>query len=132
PNFALHFRQPNIVSRLLSVITSFFTNQIQIIYPTDPTAEIDPDAFPFNSKRFIPVFSDLRHLSQNKPVQELLAHKREFVQLSSKTCQLFMFSNPNKRAATNHVEYQADAWIPVFNVILSLSLVNKVYGDAFS
>jgi E3 ubiquitin-protein ligase UBR1 len=136
PSIALHIvRQHNIINRLLSIITSFFTNQIQgkrIIYPTDPTAEIDVDAFPFKSKRFMPVFSDLRYLSHNEPVQELLAHNREFVQLFSKTCQLFMCINPNKRAVTSHVEYETDAWISVFNVTLSLSRVIKVYGDAFS
>lgn len=80
----------------------------------------------------MPVFSDLRYLSHNEPVQELLAHNREFVQLFSKTCQLFMCINPNKRAVTSHVEYETDAWISVFNVTLSLSRVIKVYGDAFS
>lgn len=136
PSIALHIvRQHDIINRLLSIITSFFTNQIQgkrITYPTDPTAEIDVDAFPFKSKRFMPVFSDLRYLSHNEPVQELLAHNREFVQLFSKTCQLFMCINPNKRAVTSHVEYETDAWISVFNVTLSLSRVIKVYGDAFS
>jgi E3 ubiquitin-protein ligase UBR1 len=43
-----------------------------------------------------------------------------------------MCINPNKRAATSHVEYETDAWISVFNVTLSLSRVIKVYGTAFS
>jgi len=136
PSIALHIvRQHNIINRLLSIIDSFFTNQIQgkrIIYPTDPTAKVDVDAFPFKSKRFVFVFSDIRDLSHNEPVQELLAHNREFVQLFSKTCQLFMCINPNRRVAVSHVEYETDAWMSVFNVTLSLSWVINAYGDAFS
>lgn len=136
PSVALYIvRQHNIVSRLLSIITSFFTNQIQnkrIIHPPSPGVEIDVDTFPFKSKRFMPVFSDLRYLCHNEPVQQLIAHNREYIAHFSKTCQIFMCVNPNKRASASHVEYEADAWISVFNVTLSLSRVIKVYGEAFA
>ncbi|KAG1760871.1 hypothetical protein EDD22DRAFT_988082 [Suillus occidentalis] len=33
---------------------------------------------------------------------------------------------------SSHAEYEADAWISVFNVALSLSRVIKVYGEAFA
>ncbi|KAH9947349.1 hypothetical protein B0H21DRAFT_339112 [Amylocystis lapponica] len=136
PSVALYIvRQHNLVSRLLSVITAFFTNQIQdkrIIFPPNSNAEIDVDTFPFKSKRFMPVFSDLRYLCHNEPVQQLIAHNREFLTQFSKTCQIFMCVNPNKRAAPSHVEYETDAWISVFNVTLSLSRVIKVYGEAYS
>ncbi|KAF9259157.1 hypothetical protein L218DRAFT_981591 [Marasmius fiardii PR-910] len=90
------------------------------------------DTFPFKSKRFMPVFSDLRYLCNNEPVQHLIAHNAEYIIQFSKTCQLFMCVNPNKRAVTNHVEFETDAWISVFNVTLSLSRVIKVYGSAFA
>ncbi|OSX68023.1 hypothetical protein POSPLADRAFT_1129207 [Postia placenta MAD-698-R-SB12] len=136
PSVALYIvRQHNIVSRLLSIITAFFTNQIQekrIVYPPDSDASIDVDSYPFKSKRFMPVFSDLRYLCHNESVQQLIAHNREYIVQFSKTCQIFMCVNPNKRAASSHVEYETDAWISVFNVTLSLSRVIKVYGEAFS
>ncbi|KAI0719055.1 hypothetical protein C8T65DRAFT_604021 [Cerioporus squamosus] len=136
PSVALYIvRHHNIVSRLLAIIAAFFTNQIQdkrITYPPNPDAEIDVDTFPFKSKRFMPVFSDLRYLCHNEPVQQLIAHNREFITQFAKTCQIFMCINPNKRAASSHVEYETDAWISVFNVTLSLSRVIKVYGEAYS
>ena len=136
PSVALYIvRHHNIVSRLLAIIAAFFTNQIQdkrIIYPPNPDAEIDVDTFPFKSKRFMPVFSDLRYLCHNEPVQQLIAHNHEFIAQFAKTCQIFMCINPNKRAASSHVEYETDAWISVFNVTLSLSRVIKVYGEAYS
>jgi E3 ubiquitin-protein ligase UBR1 len=92
---------------------------------------VDVDAFPFKSKRFMPVFSDLRYLCHNEPVQEMIAQNREFMSQFVKTCRLFMCINPNKRAARSHVEYETDAWISVFNVTLSLSRVIKVYGEAY-
>jgi E3 ubiquitin-protein ligase UBR1 len=75
--------------------------------------------------------SDLRYLCHNESVQKLVAHNHDFIAEFAKVCQLFMCINPNKRAATSHVEYQPDAWICVFNVTLSLSRVVKVYGEAF-
>lgn len=136
PSVALHIvRNHKLVSRLLAIISSFFTNQIvdkHIVYPPPSTALLDVDSFPFKSKRFMPVFSDLRYLCHTEPVQYLIAHNREFIVQFAKTCQLFMCVNPNKRAATSHVEYETDAWISVFNVTLSLSRVIKVYGEAFS
>ncbi|KAI0344027.1 hypothetical protein BDW22DRAFT_1372632 [Trametopsis cervina] len=136
PSVSLYLvRHQNIVSRLLSIITAFFTNQIQdnrIVYPPNPQADVDVDTFPFKSKRFMTIFSDLRNLCHNEPVQQLIAHNREFIVQFARTCQLFMCVNPNKRAASSHVEYETDVWISVFNVTLSLSRVIKVYGEAFS
>jgi E3 ubiquitin-protein ligase UBR1 len=125
----------SLVTRLLGIITAFFTNQISsnhIAYPPLPSASIDVDSFPFKSKRFMPVFSDLRYLCHNAPVQKLIAHRPEFLAQFVKTCQMFMCINPNKRAVANHVEYETELWISVFNVTLSLSLVIKVYAEAFA
>ncbi|KAI5118525.1 hypothetical protein M0805_007693 [Coniferiporia weirii] len=135
PSVAAHIVQDHqIISRLLAIITSFFTNQIRdkrVAYPPDPRAVIDVDTFPFKSKRFMPVFSDLRYIAHNQSVQQLIAHDRSYLEQFASTCKLFMCINPNKRVASNHVEYEADAWISVFNVTLSLSRVIKVYGEAF-
>ncbi|KAI9059537.1 hypothetical protein FKP32DRAFT_1596096 [Trametes sanguinea] len=136
PSVSLYIvRHHNIVSRLLAIISAFFTNQIsdkRITFPPSADAEINVDTFPFKSKRFMPVFSDLRYLCHNEPVQELIAHNPEFIAQFAKTCQIFMCINPNKRAASSHVEYETDAWISVFNVTLSLSRVIKIYGEAFA
>lgn len=136
PSAALHVvRNFDIVTRLLAIITAFFTNQIRdkrITYPPTTSAQIDVESEPFKSKRFMPVFSDLRYLCHNEPVQKLIAHKHEFIVRFADTCKLFMCVNPNKRAATSHVEFETDGWISVFNVALSLSRVIKVYGEAFA
>lgn len=136
PSVALHIvRHHNLVSRLLAIITSFFTNQIKdkhILYQSASPAEVDVDSYPFKSKRFMPVFSDLRYLCHNEPVQQLIAHNHEFLAQFATACQLFMCVNPNKRVVNTHVEYETDAWISVFNVTLSLSRVIKVYGEAYA
>ncbi|EJD04513.1 uncharacterized protein FOMMEDRAFT_107268 [Fomitiporia mediterranea MF3/22] len=136
PSIAAHIVQDHqIISRLLAIITSFFTNQIRnkrVHYPPDSRAEIDVDTFPFKSKRFMPVFSDLRYIAHNQSVQHLIARDLAYIEQFAKTCKLFMCINPNKRAVSTHVEYETDAWISVFNVTLSLSRVIKVYGEAFA
>ncbi|KAG6327509.1 hypothetical protein ID866_11580, partial [Astraeus odoratus] len=139
PSVASHIvLRHDLVTRLLNIIINFFTNHIadkRILSGTTAstdTGELDVESFPFKSKRFMPVFSDLRYLCHNQPVQQLIARNVSFIQKFSKVCQLFMCVHPNKRAATSHVEYETDAWISVFNVTLSLSRVIKVYGEAFT
>ncbi|KAJ7485394.1 hypothetical protein FB451DRAFT_1431358 [Mycena latifolia] len=129
-----------LVGRILGIIVAFFTNQIEdkrIVYaavghPLAMGSQLDVESAPFKSKRFMPVFSDLRYLAHTAPVQALIVRDREFIVQFAKTCALFMCVNPNKRAVTSHVEYETDAWISVFNVTLSLSRVIKVYGEAFA
>jgi E3 ubiquitin-protein ligase UBR1 len=136
PSAALHVVQHyEMISRVLAMISAFFTNQIygkRIRYPPDPSVVIDVETEPFKSKRFMPVFSDLRYLCHNPPVQQLIAHDHRFISEFAKTCQLFMGISPNKRAAHSHVEFETDGWIAVFNVTLSLSRVIKAYGEAFA
>ncbi|KAG9039114.1 hypothetical protein FRB95_012825 [Tulasnella sp. JGI-2019a] len=128
-------RHNNIITRLLAIITSFFTNGIQnkrITFPPDPTRRVDVDSYPFRSKRFMPVFSDLRYLCTNRTIQELIAANHDHITQFIAVCQIFMGINSNKRAASSHVEYETESWISVFNVTLSLSRVVKVYGEAFA
>ncbi|KIO33562.1 hypothetical protein M407DRAFT_231664 [Tulasnella calospora MUT 4182] len=127
-------RHNGIITRLLSIIINFFTNNIQnkrIIPAPDSGRRIDVESYPFKSKRFMPVFSDLRYICTNRTIQELIAHNHDYVVQFIPVCQLFMGINSNKRAATSHVEYETESWISVFNVTLSLSRVVKVYGEAF-
>ena len=156
-------RSHRLIQRLLSIITSFFTNRIadkRIVYPSSGTSSspgvspsgysnapstsaptlpasqstgmIDVESFPFKSKRFMPVFSDLRYLAHTNQVQDLIAHSPIYLGAFAATCKLFIRLNPSKRAVDSHVEYETDAWISVFNVTLSLSRVIKVFGEAFA
>ena len=58
----------------------------------------------------MPVFTDFRYSIPMDPVQALICRDGGHILGFSKTCQLFMCVNPNKRAATNHVEYETNAW----------------------
>ncbi|KAK7453361.1 E3 ubiquitin-protein ligase ubr1 [Stygiomarasmius scandens] len=171
PSVSLHIvRQHKLITRLLSIITAFFTNQIDekrikssssglsglSVGGGATVTIVDVDTFPFKSKRFMPVFSDLRYLCSNPPVQALIAassistlpsrsssssslpyplssssNKDNLLLQFIRTCTLFMCINPNKRASTTHVEFETDSWISVFNVTLSLSRVIKVFGGAY-
>ncbi|KAG8936929.1 hypothetical protein FRC02_010019 [Tulasnella sp. 418] len=127
-------RHNGIISRLLAIITGFFTNYIvnkRIVFPPDMTRRVEIDSYPFRSKRFMPVFSDLRYICTNRTIQEMIANHHDYIAQFITVCQIFMGINPNKRAASTHVEYETESWISVFNVTLSLSRVVKVYGESF-
>ncbi|KAG8871411.1 hypothetical protein FRB97_008711, partial [Tulasnella sp. 331] len=100
--------------------------------PPDSTRRVDIDSYPFRSKRFMPVFSDLRYLCTNRTIQELIAANHDYITQFISICQIFMGIKSNKRAASSHVEYETESWISIFNVMLSLSMVVKVYGEAFA
>ncbi|KAF8525093.1 hypothetical protein BU17DRAFT_41819 [Hysterangium stoloniferum] len=135
PTIAEHVvRYHNLIPRLLAIVTAFATEQItgtRINFPPDPNQIVDPDSKAFKSKRFMPVFTDLRYLCGNHTIQRLVVSNSEYITSFSKVCQMFMGINPNQRAKENHVEYESDTWINVFNVTLSLSRVVKVYGEAY-
>ncbi|KAJ8518930.1 hypothetical protein ONZ45_g4061 [Pleurotus djamor] len=160
PSVALHVTtQHRLIEKLLAIIESFFLGQIRgkkIItafspplasnetLPTLPSTvgPLEVDSAPFRSKRFMPIFSDLRYLAHTPPLQALIAsypaappaHCTQPMLLTFiNTCQMFMCLNPNHRLGADqaHVEYETDAWISVFNVALSLSRVIRVYGEAF-
>lgn len=118
------------------VALSGYSNAPSTSTPTLPSSSlagmIDVESFPFKSKRFMPVFSDLRYLAHTNQVQDLIAHSPIYLAAFASTCRLFMCLNPNKRAVDSHVEYETDAWISVFNVTLSLSRVIKVFGEAYA
>ena len=75
PSVASHIIQHHdLVTHLLDIIINFFTNQIvdkRILSAPEnvpEVTELDVDSFPFKSKRFMPIFSDLRYLCHNEPV----------------------------------------------------------------
>ncbi|EJD33613.1 hypothetical protein AURDEDRAFT_117835, partial [Auricularia subglabra TFB-10046 SS5] len=134
PSIAAHcVLHHQIVPRILETIAAFFTNQIlkkRIVYPPNPNTEVDVDSMPFKNQRFVPIFSDLRSICSSEAVQRAIVRNAAFITQFGRVCQMFMGTNANKRAVANHVEYEPDAWISVFNVTLSLSRVVKVYGEA--
>ncbi|KAG8855791.1 hypothetical protein FRB91_001680 [Serendipita sp. 411] len=136
PSVAAHLvRENGVLKRLLAVIAGFFTNQIsnkRIIDPPDYTHTMDVEAYPFRSKRYMPIFSDIRYICNNNSVQKIISNGTDSTSKFVTVCAMFMGIQPNKRARGNHVEYESDSWINVFNVTLSLSRVVKAFGEAFA
>lgn len=127
-------RDQDIHRRLLLLIAAFFTNQIsdrRIVQPPLDTGPMDIEAYPFRSKRYMPIFSDIRYLCSNSSVQTIICSNSSYMTEFAHVCSLFVGIQPNKRATGSHVEYESDSWINVFNVALSLSRVVKAYGEAY-
>ncbi|GAB1525865.1 E3 ubiquitin-protein ligase ubr1 [Rhizoctonia solani] len=126
----------NLLPRILSLLTAFFTNQIdekriRPLQPGQPIPALDIESFPFRSKRITSVFNDLRYLVSTPPVQLHVATSQEPLIHVLKLCKLFFGANAQRRAASSHVEYETDAWISVFNASLSLVRIVRAVGEAF-
>ncbi|CEL59965.1 E3 ubiquitin-protein ligase UBR1 [Rhizoctonia solani AG-1 IB] len=126
----------NLLPRILSLLTAFFTNQIddkriRPLQPNQPVPALDIESFPFRSKRITSVFNDLRYLVSTPPVQLHVATSQEPLVYVLRLCKLFFGANAQRRAASSHVEYETDAWISVFNASLSLVRIVRAVGEAF-
>ncbi|QRV76966.1 E3 ubiquitin-protein ligase UBR1 [Ceratobasidium sp. AG-Ba] len=129
-----------LLPRILSLLTAFFTNQIdeKRIMPLPPprpgvpVPPLDIESFPFRSKRITSVFNDLRYLISTPPVQSHVATSPEPLIHVLRLCRLFFGANAQRRAASSHVEYETDAWISVFNASLSLVRIVRAVGEAFA
>ncbi|CAE6372048.1 unnamed protein product [Rhizoctonia solani] len=126
----------NLLPRILSLLTAFFTNQIdekriRPLQPGQPVPALDIESFPFRSKRITSVFNDLRYLVSTPPVQLHVATSQEPLIHVLRLCKLFFGANAQRRAASSHVEYETDAWISVFNASLSLVRIVRAVGEAF-
>lgn len=133
PSVASHIvRYHDLVTRLLDIIVNF-TNQINenvssALRQTIPSSQ----SWTWIASRSNPSVSCRSLATSDTYATTNPSNSSSPETLHSFACQLFMCVHPNKRAATNHIEYETDAWISVFNVTLSLSRVIKVYGEAFS
>ncbi|CAE6480929.1 unnamed protein product [Rhizoctonia solani] len=126
----------NLLPRILSLLTAFFTNQIdekriRPLQPGQTVPVLDIESFPFRSKRITSVFNDLRYLVSTPPVQLHVATSQEPLMHVLRLCKLFFGANAQRRAASSHVEYETDAWISVFNASLSLVRIVRAVGEAF-
>ncbi|CAE6498279.1 unnamed protein product [Rhizoctonia solani] len=126
----------NLLPRILSLLTAFFTNQIdekriRPLQPGQAVPALDIESFPFRSKRITSVFNDLRYLVSTPPVQLHVATSQDPLIHVLRLCKLFFGANAQRRAASSHVEYETDAWISVFNASLSLVRIVRAVGEAF-
>ncbi|KAG8733420.1 hypothetical protein FRC11_006379 [Ceratobasidium sp. 423] len=126
----------NLLPRILSLLTAFFTNQIdekriRPLQPGQTVPTLDIESFPFRSKRITSVFNDLRYLVSTPPVQLHVATSQDPLMHVLRLCKLFFGANAQRRAASSHVEYETDAWISVFNASLSLVRIVRAVGEAF-
>jgi E3 ubiquitin-protein ligase UBR1 len=69
---------------------------------------MEVESIPFKSKRFMPIFSDLRYLMQTTPVQLLLAEPSgvSWVQNKRRLTARSQQHSPNLLLSTHHRAYQ--------------------------
>ncbi|KAK4704824.1 hypothetical protein P7C70_g1383, partial [Phenoliferia sp. Uapishka_3] len=125
------------LSRLISILHSFFTEQLQtnrrhLVLPPNPTIRrIDPESPAFKQKRYFQVFSDFNHLISSPQVRKIICGSIELISEFASFLDLFTSMNPNKRAVSTHVEYESDAWVTAFNVTIQLGKLCRTFGEAY-
>ncbi|KZO99806.1 hypothetical protein CALVIDRAFT_595883 [Calocera viscosa TUFC12733] len=133
--------------RILGLLVSFFTNQLSdggkcVLLPPRTNVEPDVNSFPFRSKRFMPLFNDMRALCAASPfgtsdaregesAARVLITDSKLLGAMCDLCDMFSGINPNTRQSQAHVEYETDAWVSVFNVMLCLARLIRAYGEMY-
>ncbi|EJT98871.1 hypothetical protein DACRYDRAFT_69944 [Dacryopinax primogenitus] len=130
--------------RILGLLMSFFTNQLSdggkcVLLPPRLNVEPDVNSFPFRSKRFMPLFNDMRALCAASPIAasgdsaaRVLITDFKLLGAMCDLCDMFSGINPNTRQAQAHVEYETDAWVSVFNVMLCLARLIRAFGEMYA
>lgn len=139
PNIAVHLiTMLNAFPIIICILHSFFTEQIDRtgkhldLPPNLSITRIMPDSSSFKHKRYVYIFSDLRRLLSSSAGRTALGKTTSNFAFFASFANLFTNMNPIIRAATEHVEFEADTWVTAFNMTMHLAKVCRTVGEVYS
>ncbi|KAI5846807.1 hypothetical protein BZA05DRAFT_476137 [Tricharina praecox] len=129
-------KRANFLTTLTAIIYSFLTTrQVGLPSEINPAATLafegGPLTNPLTNRRMYHFFQDMRYLLGSKYVQEQIrSHPRYTLQFLD-LVRLHQGICPNVRAVTEHVEYEAEAWISASLVTKEINKMSRQFSEAF-
>jgi len=137
PVIAAHLLSNSAFPVLVCILYSFFTEQLDTtgkklnLPPDFAVTRISPDSSSFKHKRYAYLFSDMKRLISSPAALAYLCSNPQAFSLFYAFANLFSAMNPITRAATEHVEFEADTWVTAFNMTMHLAKACRAVGEAF-
>ena len=128
-------RRGNFLSTLMAIIYTFLTTR-QVGHPhqVNPTAILAFDGGltnPLTNRRMYHFFHDMRYLLGSDYVKERLRMEPRYNSQFLDLARLHQGICPNVRAVSEHVEYEAEAWISASLVTREMNKLARQFSEAF-
>ncbi|KAJ2469080.1 E3 ubiquitin-protein ligase ubr1, partial [Coemansia sp. RSA 2322] len=114
---------------ILDVLKSFFVQPTPTFLRRCGVILCDTESF--RNRRYFHVFHDMRYLAGTPQVRNWVSSKHCFLATYVGFIGLFQGMNPNKRAALQHVEFEADTWVNAFNVTLQVAKSCRQFAECY-
>ncbi|KDN52254.1 hypothetical protein K437DRAFT_243984 [Tilletiaria anomala UBC 951] len=129
--------QHGFLEKLLLILQAIFTSQqgnepLQLPPSPPPKGQANPNSPLFKQQRCYHIFYDVRYLLSAEGVQQQLVSQLSHLNYFLDFLSLFNAITPDRRAVSQHVEYESDVWIPVFHVSSHLGRAAKLFGESFA
>ncbi|KAJ2745977.1 E3 ubiquitin-protein ligase ubr1 [Coemansia sp. BCRC 34301] len=114
---------------ILDVLKSFFVQPTPLLLQRHGVILCDTESF--RNRRYFHVFHDMRYLAGTPQVRNWVSSKHNFLATYVGFIGLFQGMNPNRRAALQHVEFEADTWVNAFNVTLQVAKSCRQFAECY-
>ncbi|UZJ54429.1 hypothetical protein CBS101457_003749 [Exobasidium rhododendri] len=140
------FSVPSIASELVAdldllysmcqILQSIFTGQLTTEHltlpPTAPTKmRATPSSLFMRQQRCYHIFFDIRYLLSAQGVQTQLVQNSRHLTYFLDFLALFNAITPDRRAITEHIEFESDVWVQIFHIATHLARSAKLFGEAY-
>lgn len=129
-------RRGNFLTTLFAIVYTFLTTR-QVGHPN----QLNPEATlafnggaqtnPLTNRRMYHFFHDLQYLLVSDYVQERLRVEPKYTLQFLDLVRLHQGICPNSRAVSEHVEYEAEAWVSATMVTREINKLSRQFSEAF-
>ena len=140
------FSVPSIASELVveldllysmtQILQSIFTGQLTLqsltLPPSAPSKmRASPSSLFLRQQRCYHIFHDVRYLLSAQGVQSQIVHQPRHLGYFLDFLSLFNAITPDRRAVTEHIEFESEVWVQIFHIATYLARSAKSFGEAY-
>ncbi|PWN37144.1 uncharacterized protein FA14DRAFT_159326 [Meira miltonrushii] len=126
----------DLLHKMLQILQAIFTGQLTLgtlsLPPTaPPRMQASPSSMLVRQQRCHYILYDLRYLLGAEGVQKQIVSDTRHLGYFAEFLSLFNAITPDRRAVTEHVEFESEVWVPIFNVATHLARTIKLFGESY-
>ncbi|KAL7268027.1 E3 ubiquitin-protein ligase ubr1 [Rhizina undulata] len=125
-------RRGNFLTNLMAILYTFLTTrQVGYPYEVNKEANLAFDAGNLTNRRTLHFFQDMKYLFGSEYVQDRLRKEEKYMLQFLDLVKLHQGICPNIRAVTEHVEYEAEAWISASLITREITKLARQFSEAY-
>lgn len=126
----------DLLYKMLQILQAIFTGQLTtetLTLPPNapPRMQASPSSMLVRQQRCHYILYDLRYLLGAEGVQKQIVSNTRHLGYFADFLSLFNAITPDRRAVTEHVEFESEVWVPIFNVATHLARTIKLFGESY-